>query len=676
MTTQFQRLLRPRSIAVVGGGAWCEAVVAQNRKIGYDGAIWPVHPSRDSIGGLPAFADIGALPGVPDAAFIGVNRNATIETVRALNEAGAGGAVCFASGFRETSDGIELQSNLLQAAGEMTLLGPNCYGFINYVDGVLLWPDQHGGARASGGAAIVTQSSNIAINLTMQTRGLPLTYVVTAGNQAQIGLADIGMALLEDHRVSVLGLHIEGIEDIRAFEALAAMARRLGKSVVVLKVGNTEHARRAALSHTASLAGRAAGAEALFRRLGMGQVRTLAEFIEALKLLHVAGPLPSKQIASMSCSGGEAALIGDTAYRHGLEFPPISDLQETRLRELLGPLVSPSNPLDYHTQIWRDGEALTETFATMMTADIALALLVLDFPRKDRCDRADWDRLIAAALSARERSGGKLAVVSSIPENLPEEIAARFIDGGVVPFNGLEEACAAIRCAADVADAPEQAPILIAPAPSASAMMTEAAAKAELAPFGVHVPVSRSAGTPEEAAHVAEEIGYPVVLKGGGIAHKSERGAVVLGLNNADEVEDAARRMSAGTFLVEQQVAGGVAELLIGVTRDEAHGFLLTVGAGGTMTELLKDTQSLLLPTSPEMIERALDALKIAPLLSGFRGAPAAGLPAIVSAIMAVQDYVVAKAERIVEVEINPLICGPDFAIAADALISKEKADD
>src|SRR6056297_1386082 len=183
MRRDLSRLLRPRSIAVIGGGAWCANVVEQCRKMGFDGAIWPVHPTRAALAGVPAFARIEDVPGVPDAAFIGVNRHATVDIVGYLAGIGAGGAVCFASGFREaqaeTGDGAGLQDQLLQAAGEMPILGPNCYGLINYLDGALLWPDQHGGQRCDRGVAIVTQSSNIAINLTMQARGLPIAYVMT-----------------------------------------------------------------------------------------------------------------------------------------------------------------------------------------------------------------------------------------------------------------------------------------------------------------------------------------------------------------------------------------------------------------------------------------------------------------------------------------------------------------
>lgn len=181
--SDLERLLRPRSIAVVGGGAWCDSVIEQNQKIGFKGQIWPVHPQKNLVGGLPAFKTLADLPEAPDATFIGVNRTATIGLIDELNQMGAGGAVCFASGFKETADGAVLNDQLLAAAGDMPILGPNCYGVLNAVDRVALWPDQHGLVPVESGVAILTQSSNIAINLTMQQRGLPIAYTITAGNQ-------------------------------------------------------------------------------------------------------------------------------------------------------------------------------------------------------------------------------------------------------------------------------------------------------------------------------------------------------------------------------------------------------------------------------------------------------------------------------------------------------------
>ena len=199
------RLLRPRSVAIFGGHAAAEAV-GQLRASGYDGTVWPVHPSRGEIAGLPAYRSVAALPAAPDAAFLAVNRYATIEIVAALAARGAGGAVAYASGFAESGEsGRTLQAKLVTAAGAMPVLGPNCYGFINYLDGVLLWPDQHGGRRVERGVAIVTQSGNIGLNLTMQRRALPIAYLVTLGNQAVVDVAATIEALLEDGRVTAIG---------------------------------------------------------------------------------------------------------------------------------------------------------------------------------------------------------------------------------------------------------------------------------------------------------------------------------------------------------------------------------------------------------------------------------------------------------------------------------------
>ena len=462
------RLLRPQSIAVIGGGTWCENVIAQCRKIGFAGKVWPVHPSRESVSGLPAFCDIRHLPDAPDASFIGINREATIDAVAELSAREAGGAVCFASGFREadaeTGNGATLQQALLDAAGEMPILGPNCYGFLNYLDGAALWPDQHGGVRVDRGVALVTQSSNIAINLTMQDRGTPLAYVVTVGNQAQTGLSEASRALLRDDRVTALGLHIEGIDDLRGFEALAAEARALGKPIVALKVGKSDQARAATISHTASLAGSNAGGQALLRRLGIGQVSSLSALLEALKLLHVAGPLGSNRIASMSCSGGEASLVADTALEAGLVFPPLSAGQIKGLRAALGPRIALANPLDYNTFIWGDIDAMTASFTAMVQGDVAMGCVVLDFPRADRCDASAWQPVIEAVARTGQQAGRSMAIVSSLKETMPETVAQDLMARGIVPLAGLAEAAEAIFVAAQLGRPLEDpAPILLPP---------------------------------------------------------------------------------------------------------------------------------------------------------------------------------------------------------------------
>jgi acyl-CoA synthetase (NDP forming) len=645
-------------------------VIEQCRKVGFQGEIWPVHPTKPELGGIPSFPSITALPAVPDASFVGVNRNVTIEAIAALSAAGAGGAICFASGFREAraqlEDGAVLEQALLDAAGDMPIIGPNCYGVLNLLDGAALWPDQHGATRCDSGVAIITQSSNIAINLTMQKRGLPVAYVVTAGNQAQTDVAKIGRALLDDPRVTALGLHIEGIGDIPAFEALAHQAHMLGKPIVALKVGRSKQAQAATISHTASMAGSDAGARALLSRLGIGQADDLASLLEALKLLHVTGPLGSNRIASASCSGGEACLIADAGHDRAIDFPALNDAQKAGLRAALGPKVALANPLDYHTYIWGDVDAMSATFTALMQDDLALGLVVLDFPRADRCDTSEWHKVIQAVEHTMAATGRPMGILASLPDTMPEEVAEDLIRRGIVPFSGMTEAIAAIELAANQT-APCPVPVLQATPPQTGATLTEAEAKAALAGFGLQVPGAARATTPDAAAQAAVKIGLPVVLKGEGIAHKTEAGAVALNLTSAKAVEAAAGAMPATGFLVEEMIAGGVAELLVGITHDPAHGYVLTVAAGGTLAEILKDSQALMVPAPRDDVKAALEQLKIAPLLAGYRGAPPADMNAILDAIDALQAYV--TAHPVAEVEVNPLIVMAKGAVAADALI-------
>ena len=674
MIRDLSRLLRPRSIAVIGGGAWARAVVEQCRRMEFAGAVWPVNPKGGETGGLRVYEALSTLPAPPDAAFVGVNRQATVEVVAGLAAMGAGGAVCFAAGFAESAaedaDGGGLQAALVAAAGAMPILGPNCYGVINALDGALLWPDQQGCVRVDRGVAILTQSSNIAINLTMQRRGLPVAYVVTCGNMAQTGQAAIARTLLDDDRVTAIGLHVEGFRDLRDWEALAGAARARGVPLVALKVGRSTQAQAATVSHTASLAGQDAGAAALMQRLGIARVDTLATFLETLKLCHVCGPLASNRVASISCSGGEASLMADLGAARGLVFPPLGPVQTAALRDALGPRVALANPLDYNTYAWRDTATMTRAWAALMAPDLALTFTVVDYPRDDRCDPADWRCATDAAKAARAETGRCVAVVASLPELMPEAVAAELMAAGVAPLSGMAEALDAAAAAAWLGAARETAAPVLLPGPVRPARsLGEAASKALLAGYGLDLPRRAEAGSPEAAADAASGIGFPVALKGQGFDHKTEAGVVALGLGSAADVLVAARAMPADRFLAEEMIVGAVAEVIVGVVKDPAHGFVLTLGAGGVLAELLEDRVCLLVPASEAAVTAALGRLKVARLLAGWRGKPAGNCDAVVAAVMAVQRLVMDRADRIEEVEVNPLIVTPTRAVAVDALI-------
>ena len=668
MTPDISRLLRPKSVAIIGGGAWCRAVTEQLQKAGFNGAIWPVHPREKEVCGIKTFASLSDLPGRPDAAFVGINRDATIGMIKELSKMGAGGAVCFASGFGETEDGQNANANLLKAAGDMPILGPNCYGMINALDGAMLWPDQHGCTPVESGVAILTQSSNIAINLTMQTRALPIAYVVTCGNQAQLSEAQIADALLDDPRVTAIGLHIEGFKNLPAWQALARKAHRKNIPLVALKVGKSVEAQNATISHTASLAGSGVGATALLDHLGIAQVNDLATLLEALKILHLSGPLASNRIASISCSGGEASLIADMAHDMPLTFPKLTKRQSSNLSKALGPKVALANPLDYHTYIWRDTDAMIRAFSAMIEPEIAITFLIVDFPRSDICDATDWDCAIQAAISTRAVTGGTIAMVATLPELMPEDVAKRLMAGGIIPLAGLHEALGATIAA-------QAKPIcdgdLVLPPPMQNCVtLPEAEAKSALAGFGLVVPDHWVASLEVLAAKAAMADG-PFVLKSIGIAHKSEVGGVALSLSTPKDILDAGATMDGDMFILENMIEDKIAELLVGVVKDPAHGFVLTLAAGGIFTELLKDRASLLLPASRDRIKQSLFRLKSAPILDGYRNQPAADIDSILDAIEAVQAYVLANAATVEEVEVNPLIVTPTRAVAVDALIRK-----
>ncbi|MDP3960745.1 MAG: acetate--CoA ligase family protein [Pseudorhodobacter sp.] len=663
MSRDLTRLLRPRSIAVLGAG-WARNVIEQCRKMGYDGPIWPVHPTRDTISGLRAYRSLADLPGVPDATFIGVNRHATLEVVAELAAMGAGGAISFASGWAEAGE-PGLQRRLVAAAGDMPILGPNCYGVINYLDGALLWPDQHGGVRVGRGVALLSQSSNIVINLSMQRRALPVAYVACLGNAAVVGLAELAGALLADDRVTALGMYVEGIDDAAALADLAARARAAGKGIVCIKSGKTALSRTAAASHTAALAGGGVASSAFLRQIGVAEVATPAELIEALKILHLHGPGLGARLCSLSCSGGEAGLVADLAAPHGLDFPPPSEATRTRLGEILGPIPTIANPLDYHTFIWGDGPRTTEVFTTML-AGYDAGLFIIDPPRRDRCDPSGYRPALDSIVAAAKATGVSAFAVASLPENFDEAEAARLMDQGVAVLMGLETALAAVAAAqvpAGVAGWQPLPPF----APRAAVLLSEAEAKALLAKAGVAVPNGVQGGTLAEVQAGAAGLHAPLVLKGLGFAHKTEAGAVRLGL---ETLAGQAEMAGATGYLAEEMVTGAVAEVLLGLRRDPVYGVTLTIGIGGVTAELLADTVTLILPVTEAEILAGLRRLRLWPLLDGYRGRARADVAAV--AALAVRlGAVMAADPGLEEIEINPILVRESGAVAVDALIRK-----
>lgn len=676
--TDLSRLLNPKSIALFGGG-WAENVIVQLQKSGYKGDIWPVHPKRETLCGIPCIKNISELPSAPDASFVGVNRELSIEVIRTLSNMGAGGATCFASGFLESeaegTGGADLQSRLIEAAGDMPILGPNCYGLLNYLDNVTLWPDQHGGRPCEKGVAIIGQSSNVLINMTMQKRSLPIAYTIAAGNQAQTQLSDIASHLLDDERVTAIGLYIEGFGDIRKLEAMATKAQELGKPIIAIKTGKSEKSKLATLTHTASLAGGAAASSALMKRLGIVEVNSIAVFLETLKILHICGPLKGNTISSMSCSGGEAGLIADMAENSKINFRDISKERRKTLKDILGPIVTIANPLDYHTFIWGDEAKMASVYSNVFEDAYDLNILIMDIPPKDRCDPSAWDSALNALKVAKAKTNANVAMLVTLPENLSEELGDELISLGIVPLHGMEEMIEAVNAAITAGEiiGYTSKPVMLTTSTSEEFLvLDEAQSKETLTKHGIKFPRSKTTKTIIELIDDIQNLDFPVALKGLGIAHKSEAGVVKLNLQNTEDIKSAAKGMiKVSGFLMEEMVTSPIAEVLVGVTRDATGLMMLTVGSGGVMTELLNDTASLIIPATRREIVDEVSSLKLAKLLNGFRGKPKADMEALLDAIEAVQDYCL-NTPNLIELDINPLMALEEGAIAVDALIKLE----
>ncbi|MFP3977459.1 acetate--CoA ligase family protein [Marinobacter sp. KMM 10035] len=673
------RFLHPKSIAVFGGRE-AKKVIEQCEAVGFTGEIWPVHPKHDEISGRKVYRSVAELPGSPDAAYIAVNRDLSIQIVAELAARDAGGAVCYATGFSEAGEaGKALEQSLLRAAGSMSLLGPNCYGFLNYIQGAMMWPDQQGGRRVDRGVAFITMSSNIAFNLTMQRRGLPVSYLVSLGNRLKFDLHDAITTFAQQDEVSAIGLYVEGISDPRAFQQAAEIARQFGKPIVALKSGHSEIASQVVMSHTAALSGSDSLIDVLFERSGVARVSSLETLVETLKLLHVHGPLSGVRVGAMSTSGGDMSILADAISKTSLTLPPLSDSGAMALKRVVHERMVVANPLDYQLFDWGDREGLRRTYEAFMNEGFDLAISMLDLPREDRCDASDWESAEAAIIEAAKSLRYPAAVMSTLSDNLPETLSLRLLDHGIAPLNGIQAAIPAVEAAARIGQlwACKEPSQLILPGASIEMagehVIDEARAKDALSTYGLSVPRFRVVASATEGVIAAEELGYPVAVKALGIAHKTDVGGVRLNLACPVEVTAAVTHMLAmgRNVLIESMVSGSVAELIVGVSRDEQFGLHLVVGAGGILVELLKDSQPLLLPTNRTEVEKALRSLQTSSLLFGFRGRPEADLEAVIDAVMAIAAYAERHADSLIELDVNPLMVLPEGqgVVAADALI-------
>lgn len=598
----LKRMLAPRHLAFVGGRSMARAF---KRCVdgGFQGQMWLVNPQHESLEGIPCVASVADLPCGPDAVFIATNRELTLSCVAELALKGAGGSICYASGFAETGEeGQAMQVQLLQAAGDMALLGPNCYGLLDYLHSAALWPVAHGGKAVEKGVAVLTQSGNFAYNLSMSDRSLPLAYMASVGNQAQLGVAELMDVLLDEPRVTAIGLHLEGLKNVPGFARAAHKALEKGIPVIALKTGVSQIGAELALSHTSSLAGSDALYDSLFERLGVIRVSGPVSFVETLKAA-ACGRLPAgPSLAALACSGGDAGFIADYAERNGLTLPKFDDSQRADLAQVLPSYANLVNPLDFTTAIWGDRDALENMLDSVLRTPADAALLVLDYPAESTGERKECDLLLELFCERLERHGKTGVVTSAFPELLPASARDRLHARGVAALQGIEDGLAAwgriarYQARRQVLLAKGEsalAPICPAALVSAGQLLDEWQSKQALRPFGLPLPEARLC-RPEQALDEAEHLGYPLVLKvvSADLPHKTEAGGVALNLKDPAALQSALETMRGNLakhapglvfdqVLLERMASPPLAELIVGIKRETGFGLALVIGAGG-----------------------------------------------------------------------------------------------
>jgi len=678
----LQRLLVPRTVALIGSGAWTDAVAAGAKTLGYPGEVWRVHPTRSSQPNARYFRSVDDLPAGPDSAFIAAPNHEVPAIAAALARRGAGGFVCFSSGFAETATptGEQLTRELEQCAGTLPFLGPNCYGMVNFFDRVALWPDQVVGESPARGVALISQSGTIALTLMFSDRSLPIGYLLTVGNQTRLAAEDLIDVLCDDPRVTAFGLYLEGIKDTTKFTRAVDKARARGKPIAVVKSGRTEAASRTARSHTGALSGSDAVFDAYCAQAGIARCETLSTLCETLKIFHNGGPLAGRRVVVMGASGGDMAMTADVSRHLDLEFPPFPPDTRERMNAIVGERVTVGNPFDMHTYLWFQHVALRQLFDEVFHSDVDAVGLTLDCPPAASADDSAYTAVIEQFAAASRDARPRAVFISSLPETTGRTVRQLCLQGGVVPLQGQREALEALHLAGAVGDAwrSSDPPVLSIPRPPRGTVVTigEHAGKAALAAFGLQVP--RSQAVPcSQAGVAAAAIGFPVVIKasGAGLEHKTELGGVVLGVRTVEQAAAAGTQLAtlSGEVLVEQMIDDGIAEILVGITVDEQFGQLLLIGSGGVQAEVWKDTVSLLPLWSRESVAVALRRLKMAALLDGHRGKPPGDVEALIDAILAIGRYATANRDTLAELDVNPIIVRPRGAgaIAVDVLIRK-----
>lgn len=688
------RLLRPRSIAIVGAsatpGALGATVLANLDRQGFAGDIHLINPKRPLIGTRQTLGSIEELPHGVDVAVVAIPRAGVLASIRALAARGVGSAIIFSAGFAEGGEeGLAEQREIARIADRhgMVIEGPNCLGLVNYVDMIPLTFVETPSAPLAGrtGVAIVSQSGAMAAVLagTLFARGIGVSYSISTGNEAASGVEDYVDHLIADPHTGTIAMIVEQFRQPRRFLALQKAARAAGKTIVLLHPGKSNAARESAATHTGAMAGDYALMRVKVEHAGVIVADTLEELGDIVDIVATSGTVPSGGAAVLTESGAFKALTLDLCEQVGLPLPVVSDASAPALRAAIPPFVPVSNPVDLTAQALVEPQLYGRTLAALLDDDrfgcVVFAIIQTD---KATCD-LKFPPIIDAIRSLHP---AKPVIFAGMDDGAPvppayiEALRALAVPYFPTPDRVFRALAQLHRFAAR--NRAVRAPTPIALDLPASGVVPEYRAKALLAPAGIPFPRSRLARTVEQAQGIAADLGFPVVLKAQSpeLSHKSDAGGVIVGIADSDALAAAWTLMEADVaayrpglvldgILVEAMGARAT-ELIIGARNDADWGPVILAGFGGVQAEIWQDVRLLPTDLTRDAIVEELLALKGGVLLTGFRGSPPLDVEAVADIIVAL-GAVLEAAPQIREVDLNPVFVYPkgEGAVALDALM-------
>ena len=672
----LKKLFRPKSLAIIGG-YWADFVFEGNKTIGFNGKVWHINPSRKSSNKKKYYKSIKDLPEVPDCVYLAVSSDLTIKLIKDISDIGVGGTVCLASRFSELNSkkGSEKTKQLIINAGKMPFLGPNCYGFINYLDRVSVWSDQVAGKPTNKGVAIICQSGTIGNTISFNNRSLPIGYILSLGNQAKITIEDTINYVLDDSRVTAIGIYAESFTDAEKLIKVFKKSRVKKIPIAIVKVGRSKIASKTILTHTGALSGKEDIYDSIFNRMGVARCNTLGELCESLKLFHTHGAINNDKIAIMGPSGGDMAMIGDVAEKLSLNFGKITPKIRKNLKKVNHPSVIISNPFDLQTYNWNDPSELEKTFKLMFKTNFGLNALMLDFPNIEDCDTEEWDAIVNKFIkSSKIKKNG--VIISSLSDTLPKYLRERCFKSGIVPLQGMSESLIAISNSIKIAKAWRNCFDIkisqkINNLETKTMIFSEYESKLILKKYKIPIPKSLITNKNDILSDY-KKIGFPLVAKinSNTIFHKTEIDGVVTNINSEKELKKKTNKFK-NKILIEKMITDKVFEIIIGIKNDSQFGPTLIIGAGGIYTELFNETTTLLLPLNKKIILEEIKKLKFSKILFGFRGKKGGDVDSLINIILKLANFAEKNSNNISEVDINPLIiCEKGKGVfAADALI-------